>query len=206
MKRFLLLLSLLAVAGSAHAASLVEGRIYLKSGAVVECVGDDRLMMPKRSGKLKIFRDAFRKTKTKEFLPGDQIDSVVCWHAKTPEHARKLVWASEPGWMWIYVETPYIKACVYSRKGYGIDTNGGIQIWQRRRWFSRSRTAYFLQKRGDSEYQCVGSTSRRSKDVFRERIARYIDDDPALAERIRRSNAYRDKTVLMLRDYDPTEH
>lgn len=54
-------------------------------------------------------------------------------------------------------------------------------------------------------YEDVGGVYRRSKDVFRERIARYIDDDPALAERIRRSNAYRDKTVLMLRDYAPTE-
>lgn len=164
------------------------------------------LQLPQKSGKLKIFRDAFRKTKTKDVLPAGDIDSVICWHAKTPEHVRKLVWASDPGWMWVYVETPHIRACIYSKKGYCVDTNGGMLVRQRSGWFSSSRVAYFLQKHDESEFQNIGSTYRRSKDVFRERIARYIDDDPELAERIRRSNAYRDKTILMLRDYDPTKY
>lgn len=206
MKLFLLFLCLFVATVSVRAASLVEGRIYLKNGSVVECTGDDRLQLPQKSGKLKIFRDAFRKTKTKDVLPAGDIDSVICWHAKTPEHVRKLVWASDPGWMWVYVETPLIRACIYSKKGYCVDTNGGMLVRQRSGWFSSSRVAYFLQKHDESEFQNIGSTYRRSKDVFRERIARYIDDDPELAERIRRSNAYRDKTILMLRDYDPTKY
>ena len=206
MKYCLLLLFLFATTAPLRAAALVEGRIYLKNGSVVECTGDDRLQLPQKSGKLKIFRDAFRKTKTKDVLPAGDIDSVICWHAKTPEHVRKLVWASDPGWMWVYVETPHIRACIYSKKGYCVDTNGGMLVRQRSGWFSRSRVAYFLQKHDESEFQNIGSTYRRSKDVFRERIARYIDDDPELAERIRRSNAYRDKTILMLRDYDPTKY
>lgn len=206
MKLFLLFLCLFVATVSVRAASFVEGRIYLKNGSVVECTGDDRLQLPKKSGKLKIFRDAFRKTKTKEVLPAGDIDSVICWHAKTPEHVRKLVWASDPGWMWVYVETSHITACVYSKKGYYVDTNGGMLVRQRSGWFSSSRVAYFLQKYDESEFQDIGSTYRRSKDVFRERIARYIDDDPELAERIRRSNAYRDKTILMLQDYDPTKY
>ena len=139
-------------------------------------------------------------------MSAGDIDSVICWHAKTPEFARKLVWASDPGWMWVYVETSHITACVYSKKGYYVDTNGGMLVRQRSGWFSSSRVAYFLQKHDESEFQDIGSTYRRSKDVFRERIARYIDDDPELAERIRRSNAYRDKTILMLQDYDPTKY
>lgn len=206
MKRFLLALFLFTAPATLQAASLLEGRIYLKNGSVIECTGNDRLKMPKKSGRLKIFRDAFQKTKTKEVLPAGDIDSVICWHTKSPEHTRKFIFGAKPGWMWVYVETPYIKACIYSKKGYGINTNGGIQVWQRRRWFSQSRAAYFLQKYGSSEFQCVGSAYRRSKDVFRERIARYIDDDPTLAERIRQSNAYRDKTILMLHDYDPTRN
>ena len=206
MKRFLLALFLFTAPATLQAASLLEGRIYLKNGSVIECTGNDRLKMPKKSGRLKIFRDAFQKTKTKEVLPAGDIDSVICWHTKSPEHTRKFIFGAKPGWMWVYVETPYIKACIYSKKGYGINTNGGIQVWQRRRWFSQSRAAYFLQKHGSSEFQCVGSAYRRSKDVFRERIARYIDDDPTLAERIRQSNAYRDKTILMLHDYNPTRH
>ena len=206
MKRFLLALFLFTAPATLQAASLLEGRIYMKNGSVIECTGNDRLKMPKKSGRLKIFRDAFQKTKTKEVLPAGDIDSVICWHTKSPEHTRKFIFGAKPGWMWVYVETPYIKACIYSKKGYGINTNGGIQVWQRRRWFSRSRAAYFLQKHGRREFQCVGSAYRRSKDVFRERIARYIDDDPTLAERIRQSNAYRDKTILMLHDYDPTRN
>ena len=206
MKRFLLALFLFTAPATLQAASLLEGRIYLKNGSVIECTGNDRLKMPKKSGRLKIFRDAFQKTKTKEVLPAGDIDSVICWHTKSPEHTRKFIFGAKPGWMWVYVETPYIKACIYSKKGYGINTNGRIQVWQRRRWFSQSRAAYFLQKHGSSEFQCVGSAYRRSKDVFRERIARYIDDDPTLAERIRQSNAYRDKTILMLHDYDPTRN
>ena len=197
MKRFLLALFLFTAPATLQAASLLEGRIYMKNGSVIECTGNDRLKMPKKSGRL---------TKTKEVLPAGDIDSVICWHTKSPEHTRKFIFGAKPGWMWVYVETPYIKACIYSKKGYGINTNGGIQVWQRRRWFSRSRAAYFLQKHGSSEFQCVGSAYRRSKDVFRERIARYIDDDPTLAERIRQSNAYRDKTILMLHDYDPTRN
>ena len=184
MKLFLLFLCLFVATVSVRAASFVEGRIYLKNGSVVECTGDDRLQLPKKSGKLKIFRDAFRKTKTKEVLPAGDIDSVICWHAKTS----------------------HITACVYSKKGYYVDTNGGMLVRQRSGWFSSSRVAYFLQKHDESEFQDIGSTYRRSKDVFRERIARYIDDDPELAERIRRSNAYRDKTILMLQDYDPTKY
>lgn len=206
MKRFLLALFLFTAPATLQAASLLEGRIFLKNGSVIECTGNDRLKMPKKSGRLKIFRDAFQKTKTKEVLPAGDIDSVICWHTKSPEHTRKFIFGAKPGWMWVYFETPYIKACIYSKKGYGINTNGGIQVWQRRRWFSQSRAAYFLQKYGSSEFQCVGSAYRRSKDVFRERIARYIDDDPTLAERIRQSNAYRDKTILMLHDYDPTRN
>lgn len=202
---FSLLFSIFATL-TLQGASLVEGRVYMKDGRVVECTGGDRLRLPRKTGKLKIFRDAFRKTKTKESLSTADIDSVVCWHSRSPEYIRKLVFGQEPGWMWVYVETPYIEACVYSRKGYGIDTDGGMLVWQRQRLFSRSRVAYFLRKRGESRYCNVGSTYRRSKDVFRERIARYIDDDPGLAERIRKSDAYRDKTILMLHDYNPTKY
>ena len=205
MKYCLLLLFLFATTAPLRAAALVEGRIYLKNGSVVECTGDDRLQLPQKSGKLKIFRDAFRKTKTKDVLPAGDIDSVICWHAKTPEHVRKLVWASDPGWMWVYLETPHIRVCVWSKKGYGIDTDGGIQIWQKQRTFSQSRTAYFLQKHGGDGFRDVGGANRNSKDAFRERVARYVDDDPALAERIRHSNASRSKTVLMLQDYNPTK-
>ena len=43
MKYCLLLLFLFATTAPLRAAALVEGRIYLKNGSVVECTGDDRL-------------------------------------------------------------------------------------------------------------------------------------------------------------------
>ena len=135
MKQFLLLPILLAAVASVRGASLVEGRIYLKNGSVIECVGDDRLQLPKRFGKLTILRDAFRKTKAKEIFQSGEIDSVVCWHAQSPEHIRKFIPAESPGWMWVYLETPHICVCIYSEKGYGIDSNGGIQVWQRQGTF-----------------------------------------------------------------------
>ena len=206
MKRTVLLALLCAAtAFAAPAASLVEGRIYLKNGTVVECTGNDRIKLPKKSGPLKLFRDAFRRTKTKEVFRADSVDSVVCWHPKTPEYLRKFIPAADPGWMWVYLETPHIRVCVWSKKGYGIDTDGGIQIWQKQRTFSQSRTAYVLQKHGGDGFRDVGGANRNSKDAFRERVARYVDDDPALAERIRHSNASRSKTVLMLQDYNPTK-
>ena len=77
MKRFLLTLFLFVATAPLLAASLVEGRIYMKNGSVVECTGNDRLKMPKKNGKLKVFRDAFRKTKAKEILSPGDIDSVL---------------------------------------------------------------------------------------------------------------------------------
>ena len=129
MKRTVLLALLCAAtAFAAPAASLVEGRIYLKNGTVVECTGNDRIKLPKKSGPLKLFRDAFRRTKTKEVFRADSVDSVVCWHPKTPEYLRKFIPAADPGWMWVYLETPHIRVCVWSKKGYGIDTDGGLSV------------------------------------------------------------------------------
>lgn len=108
--------------------------------------------------------------------------------------------------MWVYLETPHICVCIYSEKGYGIDSNGGIQVWQRQGTFSQSRTAYYLKKTGEKEFLTVGAANRNAKDVFRERIARYVGDDPELAERIRLSSAIRSKTIQLLRDYDPTKY
>ena len=149
MKHPLLFFALLATTIPVCGASLVEGRIYLKNGSVIECVGDDRLQLPKRFGKLTVLRDAFRKTKAKEVFQSEEIDSVVCWHAQSPEHIRKFIPAENPGWMWVYLETPHICVCIYSEKGYGIDSNGGIQVWQRQGTFSQSRTAYYLNITGD---------------------------------------------------------
>ncbi|MFR4024816.1 MAG: hypothetical protein ACLTZY_02565 [Alistipes indistinctus] len=178
----------------------------MKNGSVVECTGNDRLKMPQKNGKLKVFRDAFRKTKAKEILSPGDIDSVICWHAKSPEHTRKFLFAEKPGWMWVYVETPYIKACIYSKKGTASTPTAVYRSGNDADGSAVRGPTYFLQKQGDRGFRNVGSAYRRSKDTFRKRIACYIDDDPTLAERIRQSNAYRDKTILMLHDYDPTRH
>lgn len=190
-----------------EAASLVQGRIYLKDGRIIECAEKDRIKLPKHSQDIKLLRRAFYKDKSKEVYRFEEIDSIVCWHAASPEHLRKFIPAPKAGWLWVYMETPYIGAYVYSQKGYGIDNNGGIEVLVKLRSLSRSRTTYYLCKAGDSEFYDVGSASRNAKNVFRERIAAYISDDPELAEIILQSdNKNRSKTILMLKTYNPRKN
>lgn len=205
----IVLLSLLCVLtiSITQAASLVQGRIYLKDGRIIECAEKDRIDLPKHSQDVKLLRRAFYKDKSKEIYRFEEIDSIVCWHAASPQHLRKFIPAPNVGWLWVYMETPYIGAYVYSQKGYGIDNNGGIEVLVKLRSLSRSRTTYYLRKTGDSEFYDVGSASRNAKNVFRERIAAYISDDPELAEIILQSDSKnRSKTILKLNDYNPTNH
>ncbi len=204
LKVVLLVLLLLAV-DTACGTQLVEGVIYLKDGSTVELVGSDRIRLPGRHGSLKVLRNAFGRHKCREKYAFGDIDSVVCWHGQSPEITRKFLPAYSPGWMWVYFETPNIRVCVYSGRGYGIAANGGIQVWQKHRFLSQSRVSFFVQKRGEERFYDMGGANRRSKDLFRERLARYVEDDPELAERIRRSSAMRSKTVLLLADYDPVK-
>lgn len=202
----IVLLSLLCVLtiSITQAASLVQGRIYLKDGRIIECAEKDRIDLPKHSQDVKLLRRAFYKDKSKEIYRFEEIDSIVCWHAASPQHLRKFIPAPNVGWLWVYMETPYIGAYVYSQKGYGIDNNGGIEVLVKLRSLSRSRTTYYLRKTGDSEFYDVGSASRNAKNVFRERIAAYISDDPELAETILQSDSKnRSKTILMLEAYSP---
>lgn len=187
----IVLLSLLCVLtiSITQAASLVQGRIYLKDGRIIECAEKDRIDLPKHSQDVKLLRRAFYKDKSKEIYRFEEIDSIVCWHAASPQHLRKFIPAPNVGWLWVYMETPYIGAYVYSQKGYGIDNNGGIEVLVKLRSLSRSRTTYYLRKTGDSEFYDVGSASRNAKNVFRERIAAYISDDPELAEIILQSDS-----------------
>ena len=204
-RRVVLLLFLGVMSVSAVEASrIVQGRIYLKDGRVVECAEKDRLKIPKHSQDVKLLRRAFYKDKSKEVYRFEEIDSIVCWHAASPQHLRKFIPAPKEGWLWVYMETPYIGAYVYSKKGYGIDNNGGIEVLVKLRSLSRSRTTYYLRKAGDSEFYDVGSASRNAKNVFRERIAAYISDDPSLAGQILQSGSKnRSNIILMLEAYVP---
>ena len=208
LKRIVLLSLLCAMTSLAvEASGLVQGRIYLKNGQVVECAEKDRIELPKHSRDVKLLRHAFYKDKSKEVYRFEEIDSIVCWHVASPQHLRKFIPAPKAGWLWVYMEAPYIGAYVYSHKGYGIDNNGGIEVLVKQRSLSRSRTAYYLRKAGNSEFYDVGSASRNAKNVFRERIAAYISDDPELAEIILQSDSKnRSKTILMLEAYNPRKN
>lgn len=201
-----LMLSLIATLtiSTAAASNFVNGRIYFKDGSVVECGERDRIKLPKHSRPVKLMRNAYRKDETRETFAPELIDSMVCWHPSDTTHLRKFVFADKPGWMWVYLETPEIVAAVYAAKGYGISSNGGIEVLVKQRYFSRSRTAYLLRKKGDEEYFCVGSASRRAKKRFRRLVAGYIADDPLLASEVLESkSSNRSRVILMLNDYDP---
>ena len=96
-----------------------------------------------------------------------------------------------------------LRALIYSRKGYTIFANGGTATFVRSRLFSSSAIELYLQKLPAGELYSPGRLNRTTSDAFRRRIADFIADDPVTAERIRRSNTSRDKTVQLLTDYLP---
>lgn len=203
--RFILLpLLCILTLSTAYAASTVQGRIFLKNGQVIECGEKDRIELPKHAQDVKLLRRAFYKDKSKEVYRFEEIDSIVCWHATAPEHPQKFIPAPGIGWLWVYVETPHICVGVFAQKGYGVASNGGIEVMVKYRYFSRSRTAYYLRKAGEEEFYDAGSASRRGKDRFRESVAAYVSDDPELAKQILQSETSdRSKTILMLEAYEP---
>lgn len=188
---------------SSSATSLVEGIIYFKDGRVLEFQEKDRIRIPRKNKDVKTFYEAFAKSKRKELFPQESIDSVVCWNARTPEHTRKFIPAPSVGWCWVYFETPYILVCVYAGKGYGIAANGGIEIYQRRGIFRRSKVAYYLRKSGDTSYYSPGKMKNSCGKTFRERLCRFVSDDTELCKRIRNSDTRRYKTITMLKEYHP---
>ena len=203
-KTILLIFLFLSIVSAANAASFVIGRIYLKNGSVIECSENDRIKLPKRSGKTVFLRNAYRKEEVRENFNAAQIDSIVVWHPATPEHVRKFVASESIGWLWIYVETPQISVGVYSTKGYGIDTNGGIQVLQRIGLIS-SKTTYCLKKTGEADFTPVGKVGGKANNKFRKKIAAYVSDDPTMADIILNSRTQRDNTVLMLMEYKSGE-
>lgn len=190
-KTLLLIILCLSTLSMANASSFVVGRIYMKNGSVIECTEKDRIKLPKRSGDAVSLRNAY--------------DSIIARHPATPEHVHKFVPSESFGWLWIYFETPVICVGVYSAKGYGIGTNGGILILQRQRLLFHSKTAYCLKKAGDEDFVTVGKASGKANNRFREKVAEYVRDDPKMADAILNSKTRRDKTLLMLENYQPGE-
>lgn len=206
MKHLCLLLLLLA-GSPAAAISLVEATVYLKNGTTESYRGADRIELPRAGKPLKGLRNAFGKRKKVPYRP-DEIDSVVCWHPRSPERRHKFRPSIETGWCWVYIETPHIGVHIYAHRGFTIHSNGGISPLKASSWWGLSSTevGIYLLKTGATELYALGDVGRRSQSAFRERICRYIADDPALCERIRSSDASRSKTVAMLHDYRPSTH
>lgn len=185
-----------------QASSFVCGRIYLKGGTIIECSKEDRLKLPKRSKSTIFMQNAYSKDEVRKTFKISQIDSIIAWHPATPEHLRKFIPSERFGWLWIYFETPQICVGVYSAKGYGIDTNGGIQIMQRKGFIFRSKATYCLKKKGEEDFESVGKINGKANGKFRKKVAEYVNDDPNMAETILNSKTKRDKTILMLQSYN----
>ena len=184
-----------------QASSLVCGRIYLKGGTIIECSKEDRLKLPRRSRSTIFMQNAYSKDEVRKTFKITQIDSIIAWHPATPEHLRKFIPSKRFGWLWIYFETPQICVGVYSTKGYGIDTNGGIQIMQRKGFIFRSKATYCLKKMEAEDFESVGKINGKANGKFRNKVAEYVNDDPNLAETILYSKTKRDKTILILQSY-----
>ena len=59
-----------------------------KEGKSVGFSGDHRVCIPKKGKDVKAFRGIFTRDKQKEVYPAEEIDSIVCWHPRTPEFRR----------------------------------------------------------------------------------------------------------------------
>ncbi len=201
--RLFLLSLLLFTATEIHAKNTAEAIIYLNDGTTIEITDRDRIRLPRGREDLQILRDAFRR-KSRETIAFRRIDSLVCWHAQNPQHRRKFIPATGPGWLWVYFETPAIRVGIRAGKGYAIASNGGIHFKRRKGIFRRAGVDYYADKQGE-EFVRLGTADRRATGRFRKRLAGYVADDPATAELILRSSTHRSKTVQLLHHYTPAE-
>lgn len=201
MKAFLL--AIVCLAALSGAAAPIEGVVYLKGGGSVAFEGRDRMKVPRKKQDVKGWRDAYGRDKQKERFAVEEVDSVVCWHARSPERRQKFVPAEGIGWSWVYFETPHILALMYAGKGYGIAVDGGIRVWQRRGVFHRSRVGYYLRKRGEAAFWYAGKEKPRTGRKFLNRLCEYVREDAALCRRIREADTWRYKTIRLLEEYCP---
>ena len=85
-KRIVLLSLLCAMTSLAvQASSLVQGRIYLKDGRVIECAEKDRIELPKHSRDVKLLR-------SENLLPicRDRFFAVGMFHPQAQGHSLRL--------------------------------------------------------------------------------------------------------------------
>lgn len=184
-------------------AGTVEGTIYFKDGTSADYTGADRIVLPKKHGDLKAYRDYYRKTKTRDRYAPELIDSIVCWAKASPQHTHTYVPLEECGWVWQYLRNDRMAIYIYSPKGYSIVTAGGAFYYVRQRTFSQSKGSVYVRKTSDASACAAGKLTRRVRPAFREALCRYVADDEALCDRIRRSGGNHVKIAAMLLDYAP---
>lgn len=165
MRLLILVLFGFASTVSLQAAELVEGVIYLKNGTRIEYTDLDRIALPKQNGTVRAYLHAFSKQKQKFTYQPSEIDSVVCWHPQAWEHPRRFYYAPSVGWCWVYFETPYIRVCVYAKKGYGIGTNGGILCWRDAARSAPPAWPIICKKKAGKHF-CLSEASTGARKIF----------------------------------------
>lgn len=185
-------------AAQAKRLSPVEGIVYLRDGSQVEFREEDRIRIPKKRSAITAYRGVFQYNTKKQTFDFDRVDSLVCWHARSPEHRRKFLPVPSVGWCWVYFETPYIRSIIYQKKGYALSSNGGIHL---------ALGAYYLQKTAPGMPLCsLGRVKYYHRGLkFRQRIARYIQDDPDSSREVEQSIGFRDATLFLIKRYVPAD-
>ena len=126
---------------------------------------------------------------------------------KIPKNAARKVTAYKNAyarWCWVYVDTPYIEAYVFSKKGYEMYSNGGISLTVVEKALgARSRVSVYLRKTGRDDVLALGGMYKKPGDAFIEKVCGYISDDPGLCRAIREKVRMRSKTIAMLAGYTP---
>lgn len=171
----------------------VYSRIYTGSEEII-ATDSIRIKIPRKHENIVLINDAYTKHAQKgRQIAVDAIDSLVVWMPTSPDVRHTIVYFKPYGWCWLLEKTPRITVFVFCKNGYRMWGNGGIQACGK----------YILLVVKDGSVTEFKKTWKMSDDSFRRKVADLVADDPVLGAEIIKSRTRRDKTLRMLRLYNP---
>lgn len=193
-----LVITLFILALALTCAAKVKGpfvcsRIHSQAQAIV---ADDslRIKIPKKHDAVVLVENAYTKRVRKglSIAPAD-VDSIEVWMPTAPTVRHTIVYFPPYGWCWQLENTPGLCVYAFCKKGYRLWGNGGIQPC--------GKYILLVVKKGAvTEFS---KTWKKADNSFRRKVAALVADDPVLAAEILKSRTRRDKTIRMLRLYNP---
>ncbi|MDE5942141.1 MAG: hypothetical protein K2H14_08530 [Muribaculaceae bacterium] len=196
----ILIAALATAAPDASATKVVQrvcGRVYLKTGRVIEVSDSNRIGTPhKKNGRLVVIENALtHRAKEIEVFSGAEVDSVQMWQRTRADRVRTIVYHPDYGWCWKIESAGDITVYAFSSDGYFLAGNGGMN--------ARGKLSLLVDK-GGTVYE-FDKTDKMADDAFRRQVAAFVADDPQLARKIAESRKSRSVTIRMLGGYNPPQ-